>query len=348
MLYAGAKREDTILVNADIQRSNRSRLLFFLHIVIAFLAVLSIFALTNSELIEQRKIYISLLLIEGVLALINHHFTQTRPFLLNLTIELFLSSLLIYGIILGVFLNPTEYSTSFVAFILTLPILFLRRPIVAIAQILLFVSLFIFLVVQVESPNVVFGDVLNATVFGAGTIVLSTYIMKTMMQNQILKFKTARIANEDQLTGLLNRNCYETQLKNYPSLCTKTLSCIYIDVNGLHTLNNQKGHEAGDKMLRFIAKEFQMRFGKNHTYRIGGDEYVAFAMDSNNSTIAQKIQKCVQQVKSQNYHVACGYFTAPAENLDISELIKSAESNMYTAKSEYYSKFGIAQRGFRE
>ena len=30
--------------------------------------------------------------------------------------------------------------------------------------------------------------------------------------------------------------------------------CVYIDANGLHELNNERGHEAGDLMLRFVAE----------------------------------------------------------------------------------------------
>ena len=57
----------------------------------------------------------------------------------------------------------------------------------------------------------------------------------------------------DMLTGVRNRNSYEQNLSIYPSLCKKNLSCIFADLNGLHELNNTKGHEAGDKMLQFVA-----------------------------------------------------------------------------------------------
>ena len=75
------------------------------------------------------------------------------------------------------------------------------------------------------------------------------------------------------LTGLNNRNCYEWMIQTYPNMCKSSLSCIYIDVNGLHELNNTQGHKAGDDMLSYIAQVTQKYFGMQNAYRIGGDEF---------------------------------------------------------------------------
>ena len=52
--------------------------------------------------------------------------------------------------------------------------------------------------------------------------------------------------------------------------------CVYIDANGLHELNNERGHEAGDLMLRFVADSLMEQFPKGSLYRVGGDEFVVF------------------------------------------------------------------------
>ena len=66
---------------------------------------------------------------------------------------------------------------------------------------------------------------------------------------------------------------------NYPYLCQENVVCVYADANGLHELNNEQGHDAGDRMLQTVAREMQSRFGDAHTYRVGGDEFVAFVPD---------------------------------------------------------------------
>ena len=52
--------------------------------------------------------------------------------------------------------------------------------------------------------------------------------------------------------------------------------CVYIDANGLHELNNERGHEAGDLMLRFVADSLMEQFPRGSLYRVGGDEFVVF------------------------------------------------------------------------
>ena len=49
---------------------------------------------------------------------------------------------------------------------------------------------------------------------------------------------------------------------------------VYIDVVGLHEINNHLGHKAGDGMLCAVAGAMQRMFPLADTYRIGGDEFV--------------------------------------------------------------------------
>ena len=78
---------------------------------------------------------------------------------------------------------------------------------------------------------------------------------------------TEKKANIDVLTGLPNRNRYEAYLKSLNG-SSERLMCLFIDVNGLHELNNTKGHFAGDQMLRFIADTLKVLFSSEHIYRI--------------------------------------------------------------------------------
>ena len=66
--------------------------------------------------------------------------------------------------------------------------------------------------------------------------------------------KVSILSETDLLTGLFNRNSYEQKLKTYSSMCNQVLPCVYVDVNGLHELNNTRGHAAEDKMLPFADK----------------------------------------------------------------------------------------------
>ena len=140
----------------------------------------------------------------------------------------------------------------------------------------------------------------------------------------------------DALTGLYNRNRYEMDLPHIALECNKGVCCVFIDANGLHELNNDCGHEAGDDMLRRIAKEISNHFNMQYAYRVGGDEFIIFAIDETELQVTQQSQSLTSTLEQEGYHVSAGvaWFPAPVKNLEA--LVKSAEKRMYTIKDEYY------------
>lgn len=152
-----------------------------------------------------------------------------------------------------------------------------------------------------------------------------------------------RRANMDALTGLQNRNRYE-YFCGHLQQGTDGLACIYFDVNGLHELNNTQGHVAGDNMLKTIAKLISEEFGENNTYRIGGDEFVAFRYERDESLVQKDLDKVIAQIEANNYHVACGLAMATPDK-KLLTVIKTAEERMYESKRKYYDSIGKEMRG---
>ena len=84
----------------------------------------------------------------------------------------------------------------------------------------------------------------------------------------------------DVITGRKNRNCYKGRLSRFAKMCKKSMVCVYIDVNGLHNLNYSQGHEAGDNMLKAVARALMDAFDPENTYRIDGNEFVVAHLDA--------------------------------------------------------------------
>ena len=145
-----------------------------------------------------------------------------------------------------------------------------------------------------------------------------------------------RQGERDTLTGLYNRNRYEQDLPHVAGACQNGLCCIYIDANGLHELNNCRGHGAGDHMLRTIAEELIQRFDGQHVYRVGGDEFVVFLPDGDGETAAHHCRDLAAALEREGYHVSAGAAWASAPVTDMEGLIKAAEQRMYAAKQAYY------------
>ena len=110
-----------------------------------------------------------------------------------------------------------------------------------------------------------------------------------------------------------------------------------MDINGLHELNNAMGHQAGDIMLREVADEL--------TYRMGGDEYVAFAPDLSEDRLHEKVRTFSLAIEQKDYHAALGWATCETASLRMENLLRIAETRMYQAKSAYYQDKNILPRG---
>ena len=153
---------------------------------------------------------------------------------------------------------------------------------------------------------------------------------------------TEKKANIDVLTGLPNRNRYETYLKKLNG-SKEPLTCLFIDANGLHELNNSKGHFAGDQMLRFIADTLKVLFSTEHIYRIGGDEFVVFQPGKTDAEINECLESFNDSMKRNEYHAAVGKCDYEAD-MSVDQLIVNAEKDMYRSKQKYYEEIGKTMR----
>lgn len=143
----------------------------------------------------------------------------------------------------------------------------------------------------------------------------------------------------DPLTGVLNRVSYETRLENIEEEEFESLCCIYVDVNGLHEMNNHLGHDAGDEMLREVANSLEEEFPQQDVYRIGGDEFVVISKNSGNEETKEKMFVVEEQLAMQNYDISAGIEWRDSL-VDSAQLVKEAEEKMRLNKAAYYENKG--------
>ena len=144
-----------------------------------------------------------------------------------------------------------------------------------------------------------------------------------------------RSATTDALTGTFNRVAYKTDLETFNAQKASDFSCVYVDVNELHSCNNIYGHAAGDAMLLYIANTLKKVFYGHKVYRMGGDEFVVFCENTAQETVKKNIEFLVEQLEPKNYHVAIG-MSYRTQNTDTEEMVKEAEKRMYEAKAAFY------------
>ena len=172
---------------------------------------------------------------------------------------------------------------------------------------------------------------------------IAVAVTKTGHDNVMNQMQVMKLSETDQMTGILNRNSFEDKLSYYPRVCKESLTCVFCDVDGLHDLNNSKGHAEGDKLLKYCAEVLKEAFGDKDTFRIGGDEFVCFAIDTPIEYVQAKAEKAKSMIEERGYHISMGIQTQHFSE-SVNSLLNDAEKNMYVAKRNYYTSINKTRR----
>lgn len=145
-----------------------------------------------------------------------------------------------------------------------------------------------------------------------------------------------RMSITDQGTGLMNRVAYEKCLRKSDQRVIAPAACIYIDANGLHEINNERGHEAGDQLLHAVAEHLREQFPKDDLYRVGGDEFVVFSK-ADAAVCEARMQAVSSALAAQDYSISYGIAVCEAAN-GLRELVREADEKMLGSKRAYYAE----------
>lgn len=250
-----------------------------------------------------------------------------------------------YGIFIGAFTDPNGKTVTFMVILILMSITFIKSPIDVILSTIFYDGIFIVCCLINKADPVLSVDLTDAVIFGVLGIVSGVMINRMKIRVYISEEQLKEVSRIDQLTDVRNRNAYESDLLSMPERCRKTLACVYIDVNGLHELNNSEGHEAGDEMLKFVAKQTKRTFSEGRVYRIGGDEFIIFVPDVMESDIACLASVLSKRIEKRGYHIAIGYATTRLKHCSMENLVKAAELEMFQSKEKFYKD--IAARDAR-
>lgn len=335
--YGDSDRESYQAIKDRIESYNRITALVFALVASILIGVMLLLSYYQDGFAGSKPVYIFGIIFSLVLIVVSLK-AKTVPSLTYVSVYMAVSVFLIYGIAIATITRPEEQTVTFMVMLIFVPLIFVDRPIRMAASLIFFITIFIIMAYRSKTGSVLSVDVTDAIIFGLLSLVSETVVYRAKIKGYVLENKLHIMSETDQLTGLNNRNCYEWKLSAYPSIYRSSICCIYIDVNGLHELNNTKGHKAGDDMLQYIADVVKRQFGIKDTYRIGGDEYVAFVLDDSEDNIKTKISDMNSQISEKGYHAAVGYEYSSSKDVDINKLIVTAESKMYKDKSDYYKE----------
>jgi len=175
-----------------------------------------------------------------------------------------------------------------------------------------------------------------------------TELKETQKSLQEANKKILTLANTDQLTGLYNRRAFSSLSDEMIESAIKEkqiLSLLLIDFDLFKEINDQFGHDAGDKVLREFATISKVFFANYKTLcRIGGEEFVVLLPNAELSTAHTLAEAFCDLVASHTFYLAysnqhiqitvsIGVSQWRSTDKGINDLLQRADSALYKAKA---------------
>ena len=154
-------------------------------------------------------------------------------------------------------------------------------------------------------------------------------------------------ANFDALTGLPNRRMFfdrlEKEIKR-SARAKQIFALMFIDLDGFKLVNDNYGHDVGDKLLIEVSHRINDCIRESDTVaRLGGDEFTTLIINISNVSDAVKIAKKILSALNQpfalgehkvNLSTSIGISIYPEHSTKADVLVSKADSAMYAAKDK--------------
>ena len=184
------------------------------------------------------------------------------------------------------------------------------------------------------------------------TVYFSTW--RNIARRKELEARLIKLANEDQLTGLLNRHSIQVAMERQIAFAQRhdsSLALFFIDLDRFKFVNDNYGHKLGDQLLVEVSKRLKSCVrGEDLAARLGGDEFVLVFSELDSGfeleEIANKVQAQFNQPLAVGEHhikvsISIGIATYPQDGSDFAGLLRAADTALYRAKD-----LGRAQHHF--
>jgi len=167
---------------------------------------------------------------------------------------------------------------------------------------------------------------------------LANQVGLALAQGQLARVREE--AATDSLTRLLNRRAITDELVSYVARARRTdgsVAVLFCDLDGFKAVNDQRGHEAGDAVLRAVAAAVRgaLRAG-DVAGRYGGDELLIVAADAETDAavaLAQRVRAAVcAAAANDGVDMTIGIAVYPADGESGSDLMVVADQAMYRGK----------------
>lgn len=155
------------------------------------------------------------------------------------------------------------------------------------------------------------------------------------------------LSETDEMTGLFNKRAFAKLSSREIAQAVRyahSFSIVMIDADSLKQVNDQYGHETGDKLIRTLAESIRLNLRETDILaRYGGDEFVVFLPETDSAQareVAERVRDAVTSLKFM-VHKSCvpitvsvGMASYPTDSNIPEEIEERADRALYYSKQE--------------
>lgn len=173
-----------------------------------------------------------------------------------------------------------------------------------------------------------------------GNLIAFEGICRDVSRRKALEEKLNYLTYHDSLTGLKNRTFYDTQFEELDTKINLPVGVIVCDLDNLKIMNDTRGHEKGDEMIKTTSEILSKLINENtFISRIGGDEFVVLIKETHECGI-EKLSKNIELLienhngenKESPIEISIGHAFCENSLGSMAKVFKTADKNMYANK----------------
>lgn len=169
-----------------------------------------------------------------------------------------------------------------------------------------------------------------------GKVVSVICISKEITDRKRVEQDLEHLSTHDTLTGLYNRNFFETELARIQPSRQFPVSIVIVDMDHLKLVNDQYGHIAGDDVLRQVAQLLRETCrAEDIVARIGGDEFAILLPNTSELAVQAMVDRLRDSLKNHpdtRLGLSIGFATG-SEGSSLIDVMRLADDRMYQDKS---------------
>ena len=185
---------------------------------------------------------------------------------------------------------------------------------------------------------------------------VAAYLVKYLFKSRDFEY-TYKLATTDGLTELYNHRFFQEEMKNKVEFCNKqnkNFSLLYMDIDFFKKFNDTYGHQAGDAVLKHVARTLKSCVrNEDFVCRYGGEEMAIILNNANREVAVSIAQKICKTIADKSYEltpdlevkitISIGVSSYPENGKTPAELIEYADKCLYNAKENGRNQVGFIE-----